>query len=57
MTAEDEARCRGCGYAAPVEIGGAEAMMICTYRLRNGKKRPCGPGRACTVYEEKETKT
>lgn len=53
MTAEDEKRCRECELSASAEIGGAEAMLICNYRTRYGKRRPCGSGKACTVYEER----
>ena len=44
--------CGGCRFAVPVYMGdGEELLGACVYILRTGRRRPCPPGGACTVYE------
>ena len=49
---ENGRECAGCRFAVPVYMGdGEELLTACVYILRTGKKRPCPPGRECTVRE------
>lgn len=48
--------CEGCRFAVPVYMGdGDDLLTACVYILRQGRRRPCPPGRDCTVYEPAET--
>ena len=41
--------CKGCVYCS--SIAGDSYYLICNYFLMTDKRRPCPPGRDCTVRE------
>ncbi len=47
-------RCASCRYAWEADVGlEGEMLRACLYILRAGRRRPCPPGRGCTVYERR----
>lgn len=41
--------CRGCKYYNQI----TEAVFYCSYLFQTNKRRPCPPGKGCTVREER----
>lgn len=41
--------CKRCIY----RVGNSDSIHICTYFIETGKRRPCPPGKGCTVRETK----
>ncbi len=44
----DLSGCRGCQYFNVLSDG---TTKLCEYILQTGRRRPCPPGRGCTVKE------
>ena len=43
--------CKKCLYSCEVNVGEeGEMLRACTYILFTGKRRPCKPGKDCTVF-------
>ena len=42
--------CMGCKYYAGI----TEYIYYCSYFMKEDKRRPCPPGKGCTVRKEKE---
>lgn len=41
--------CKGCMYKT--RMSGVEKLEACIYIIVTGKRRPCPPGKGCTVRE------
>ena len=50
--AKMDKHCMGCIYYKILY----EELYYCTYIFQKGKRRPCEPGKGCTVKIEKEGK-
>lgn len=47
-------KCDKCRYSAPMNIGEDKEMLRgCLYILHKARRRPCKPGKDCTVFEHK----
>jgi hypothetical protein len=45
-------KCRSCVYGGMVNVGQeGEMMWACQYILQEYERRPCRPGKECTVYQ------
>ncbi|MCD7755514.1 MAG: hypothetical protein LUJ09_04175 [Firmicutes bacterium] len=44
--------CSGCAYY----YGNSESDVCCNYLLKTGKRRPCPPGKDCTVRKVSRNK-
>lgn len=44
---ENDPTCEGCKYYA--RLGSGSSQMACHYLLIEGRRRPCDPGKDCTV--------
>ena len=52
----EQERCRRCRFSCEVNVGEDGQMLVaCTYVLQGQGRRPCPPGEACTVFEERGT--
>ena len=48
-------KCRRCAYSCFVDIGdNGEMLRACIYILYRGERRPCPPGKNCTVFLPRE---
>lgn len=53
----DVSKCKKCIYRAFITSGSMTGSVYgCQYILITGKKRPCKPGKNCTVYEKRGRK-
>lgn len=48
-----EKQCSNCYYKFRVNVGeNGQMLYACQYILITGRRRPCPPGPACTVFKE-----
>jgi len=53
----DRTKCRSCDFSSVVDFGADGRMLrACLYILATGRRRPCAPGKGCTVYRPKGKK-
>jgi len=51
-------KCKTCIFSSEVNVGeDGEMLRACTYILYHGKRRPCKPGKDCTVYRPARERT
>lgn len=49
MSVQNDPACEGCIYYKKLDPNGGNAQKACHYILVEGHRRPCDPGKDCTV--------